>query len=136
MTAYATLADLANYGSLPAAVYAAMADAEKSAKLESASRTLDSYMAGDRWSPPFPNPGAELIRRTCHVATYDLICARGFNPETPTHQLVMKNYDDALSWARDVGAGRARPTSTVDQTPATSEGAASCESDAPRGWNG
>lgn len=91
-------------------------------------------MAANHWAPPFQNPSRELVRRTCHVAAYDLLSGIGFNPEQGQHTLVMKNYDDALAWARDVGRGNAMPVDRLDATPDVDEGAPVCESDEPRGW--
>lgn len=135
MAAYASLAELDLHANLPAAVLQSLPTERREAALEAASRTLDSYIASGRYQPPFTNAGPELKRRTCHIAAYDLICAKGFDPERQSHQLVIKNYDDALAWGRDCAAGRARPTLEIDATPDVIESSPSCESEEPRGWN-
>lgn len=62
-----------------------------------ATAEMDAWFAG-RWTMPATTP-QDVVRRACDIARYLLYNDRAT-------EIVRKRYDDALTWLRDVAAGR------------------------------
>jgi len=104
MAAYATLDQFWVYG-LPQKAVEYEEVAAITAAIDSASRTIDSYLA-----PRYPVPLARwpelLIRHTCSMALWYFMSQRGFDTDGPD-EVVRVRHDDAIRWCKDVAAGRA-----------------------------
>ena len=139
--AYATRTELANFG-LPAQALAGVSTTIQDQHLEDATGLIDSYLRSGYTVPlgsPYPT---EIVRACCPLAAYSLICWRGYDPARSGESFRMR-HEDAISWLRDVAAGRAALAITADGTPSTLEGrpqvqTGSRDSDGvptdPRGW--
>lgn len=87
--------------------------------IAAAGDTLRSYFRaryqGDQLEAAMATPAAK--RAWAHVATYDLLSTRGFNPDTNEKDAnTLRRNDAALRWARDVSNGIAHLA--VPETPA------------------
>lgn len=120
-----------------------------SEELDAASSLADSYLRLHYATPlqvPYP---AALVQKVCHIAAYNLISTRGFNPDGDA-SIYQSRHDSAVQWLRDVGSGKAAPivveaTGTAGDTggpfvvqPQVSSGPGgpvlSLSSPKPRGW--
>ena len=134
--AYATRTDLTRFG-LPAAALTGVADATQDAALEAASDVADSYLRS-RYTLPLTGYGDDLKRVVCNIAAWDLLSTRGYDPRAGNDEAVRDRHDSAVSWLKDVSAGRAavsggNTTPTPSRTSRVSSGA-SVDSDTKRGW--
>lgn len=116
MPAYATQADFASLG-LPAKATAGVPSSDIDAALEAASRTVDSYI-GSRYDLPLLTWDLSVTMATCKVAAYELLSRRGFSAASADSENVVKRYEQAIAWCRDVARGLALPgvTTTTDQS--------------------
>lgn len=133
--AYLTVDELAPPGHSGRTLVDSFTREERQRACEEASSTADSYFAS-KWGVPLPSPSPETRRRVRHVALYELLCGRGFNPENQGHQTILTNYQDAIRWFEQCAAGKVVPTSAPDATPDVEEGAPWVEAEEPRGWGG
>jgi len=132
MSSYASPTDLTSFG-ISAAALAGISGTVQQAALDAASGVADGYLRA-RYTLPIVTPDTGLKRAVCGIAAYDLLKARGFNPENGADQIIVKGYDDAMRWLRDVSNGVVAPA-LVDSTPdGTSPAAPLVISDTPRGW--
>lgn len=105
--AYATLTDLTNCG-LPAAALASLSNDVKTAALEDFSAEADTYI-GDKYQLPLGTPyDRTLVRAVCHLAAWDLLTIRGYNPSDPTDAVVAGRAQLAREWLVRVANGQAR----------------------------
>lgn len=79
-----------------------------------------SYVA-KRYKLPLVSWGNDLRRAVAHIAAYDLLCARGFNPAAGSDDSIKQRHDTAVSWLRDVSRGIAELVDCVDSTPTLEE---------------
>lgn len=136
-TQYATISDLDDHG-IAAGAFTSLTDAEKDDALMRASEEADGYI-GNSYKLPLTAWGRDLTARVVDIAVYHLLSRRGFAPgdrDTTGDAIVVKRYDDALRWLRDVGSGRAvlLTPDAVDATASTYEGGAYLVTRAKRGW--
>lgn len=115
MPTYGTRPDLATHG-LPGDWLAGVSDSDQDAALEAASRFADGYLSL-QYDLPISVWGRDLTRVVCHIASWDLMCRQGYDPDTASNKLIRQRYEDALQWLRDVAAGRLSPPEIVDSTP-------------------
>lgn len=132
MSQYATLDDLTTLG-LPAAALSGVDTTTRTAALVAASATVDSYL-GKRFALPLTTWGADITRVVVAVASWDLLCRRGFNPASGADAAVGQRNVDALAWLRDVAKGLVEPVGVVDSTAPTPEGGPLVESDTRQAW--
>ena len=111
--AYATRDDLARLG-LPPAVLSAIPTADQDAALEAASDLADSYLSA-RYTLPLVSWEDDLRRAVAHIAAYDLMVRRGFNPTGADEQIRLR-YEDAIRWLEGVARGLLHPQ-IVDSSP-------------------
>lgn len=134
--AYATRTDLTRFG-LPTAALSGVADATQDAALEAASDVADSYMRS-RYALPLTGYGDDLKRAVCHIAAWDLLTTRGYDPNRGGDEAVKLRHDSAMKWLSDVSAGRASVsggnTTPGPSRPSRVASAASVSSSSKRGW--
>ncbi|MFN7131605.1 MAG: phage protein Gp36 family protein [Myxococcales bacterium] len=128
---YATRPDLAKHGLSADTLSEIAADAQDAA-LASASGVVDGYLRA-RFTLPLLSWGDELRRVVCHIAAYDLMTVRGFDPENPSDINLRQRYEDALRWLRDVANGAITPE-LVDSRPSGTAPRAHVRSHPRRGW--
>jgi phage gp36-like protein len=75
-----------------------------------------------RFKPPFTSIGDAEKRALAHIATYDLLSRRGYNPLKGGDPEIKERYDAALQWLRDCARGLAEPE-IVDSSTSVPEGA-------------
>lgn len=106
MIQYATEEEFAIYG-LPSAAYPNIASETVLAHIGAASAKANSYIPS-RYSPPLTAWGTDLTEAVCHIAAWTLLShVRGASPDDPAMMAIMKSHDDAITWLRDVAAGKA-----------------------------
>ncbi len=134
MTAYATRTELYALGVSDEAL-TDVSTTDQDTALESASRTVDSYLRG-RYGTPFPSPYPyELREKTCHVAAWNLMSTRGFNPSGGMDEAVRLRYEDAIKWLTNVARGVVVLDNTADATPNKQEAAPLISSDTAIDWD-
>lgn len=95
-----------------------------------ASGQADSYIQ-KRKTLPLLTWGADLKNAVGDMTAYKLLKKRGFQPNSPD-TLVVKGYDDAVLWLKDVAKGLAELVDCVDSTPEVDEGGPLAGSDNDR----
>lgn len=107
MSAYADESDMYNLG-IPETVLLGFPPDQRTAAIEAFSSEMDGYLP-PRYKPPFTIPLASLpkaMRMHCaRGAVYLLMSGRGMNPSAAGNALIIKGYDDALTWLRNVARG-------------------------------
>lgn len=105
MSSYAKPEDLDTYG---IAAVSGFGSVDRQAALDAASTLADSYLA-NRVTTPIATPSADLVQAVCAIASWRLLCRRGFNPEDPGGAAVRLQYEDAIHWLERVSKGSATP---------------------------
>ena len=76
-----------------------------------------------------------IVIRVCHIAAYNLMTGRGWNPDPGGDQVIRSAYTDAVKWFECVQRQSIHPD-VIESTP---DGPAhpfpSFTSDCPRGWS-
>jgi phage gp36-like protein len=132
MTQYATRAELATFG-LPSGWLEGVSESDQDAALLAASQLADGYL-GQRYALPLSAWGSDIKRAVCHIASWDLMCRRGFDPENAADAAIRLRYTDALAWLKGIAAGTLTPTGVVDSTVDSDEGGAFMVSNPRRRW--
>lgn len=129
--AYADLDDLARHG-LPDAALEDLDDTTKSKALDAASSLANGYLRASGLVLPLTAWGDDLTKKVCHIATWDLMCLRGFNPESQTNDVVRQRYEDAIAWLVAVSKGVVVPDGIEDSSdpPQDSQAAATAAGEA------
>lgn len=133
--AYATRTHLAQFA-IRAAALTGIATGDQDAALEAASDLADSYLRA-RFTLPLSSWQDDLRRAVCNVAAYDLLSARGYNPDAGADSNVRQRYEDAVRWLEGVAAGRVTPAVTDSGSSGSSgsgAGVARVFTSDPRGW--
>lgn len=85
--------------------------------LDTASDTVDSYLADQVTLPlvaPFP---LSIKMRVCQIAAYTLLVQRGYNPDVGGDKDPLeKAYDAAMVWLESISEGKIKPP-LVDSSP-------------------
>lgn len=136
MSAYADRTDLTRFG-ISAAALSSVSTATQDAALEAASRVADSYLRS-RYTLPLTGYGDDLKRAVCAIAAWDLLSTRGYDPQRGGDEAVRMRSDAAVSWLKDVSAGRAAVSGGVTTPgplrPSRAATAATVASTSKRGW--
>jgi len=104
---YAAISDLTTVVSAAALAHpTTSSSATQNAALLRASEEIDGYLR-DQFTLPLKQWGSDIVQKSCDIAAYRLICLRGFNPELDGSYL--DNYKLAVSWLKDVAAGKVVP---------------------------
>jgi phage gp36-like protein len=115
-TQYASILQLEAIGISAAAISKIQAPA-KNAALLTASTMINGYLRG-AFTLPLIAWGADLTRACAIIAAYDLLSAKGFNPEQGSgDENVRKRFEDILAWLKLVAAGTVVPYGIEDSTP-------------------
>ena len=117
MSRYALVADLYVHGA-PASAFGSLTDAQRQQALDDASDDFDAVISSQGTLPLTAWPGT-VTQKLCHVATYQLLCVVGFNPNVGADMNYRLRHDDARSWMRDVARGIIRPLVTFSTPRAT-----------------
>lgn len=129
---YITDAELLTLGLPGAALSDVPVDVRDSARAN-ASAVASSHLK-KRFALPLVAFGADIRRAVAHMASYDVMTFRGFDPGSESGVLVVKRHDDALAWLRDVARGIVEPVDVTDSTPDTDEQGPLVSSDPGAGW--
>jgi phage gp36-like protein len=129
-----TLTEFGNLGVAASAFPTSITDTVKTAQIVAASGVVAGYV-GKRFTFPLAQWGDDIRSAVAAIATFTLLKLRGFNPENPADQLVVKAYDDAIAWCRDVAKGLVEPSDIIDATPTEDDAAPLVLSDAIAGWS-
>lgn len=98
---YALPADLLTFGMSAAALSSpATGNTAQLAAILAASETCDGFHR-NTWTLPLLKWGTDLVRVVCHLASWELICIRGFNPDSVADQLYERRYENAMKLLRD-----------------------------------
>lgn len=87
-----------------------------------------------RFALPLVSWSDDVRRATAHVAAWDAIVFRGFNPNATNDQIIKLRADKARQWLADVVAGSVEPENVVDATSTYDENGPIMASDEPAGW--
>lgn len=116
--------------------FAGIATAAQDTALEAASDVADSYLRS-RYTVPLTGYGDDLKGAVCKLAAYELLRARGYDPSAGSDESIKNGRDEAVSWLKDVSAGKAH-VSGGNTTPAPTRHARASSprttSDRLRGW--
>jgi phage gp36-like protein len=83
---------------------------------------IDSHLRG-RYLLPLDDPyPAEVIETECALAAYLFHSNRGFDPEAGANQNVVLRYKNAMTWLRDLAAGKVNLAVEADSSDDTAEG--------------
>lgn len=119
--------------SLPARAMASLDVSQQLDACLSATDEAAGFLAR-RYTMPLVAWSTDLVRNVCHVAMWNILSARGFQPEGPD-EVIRMNVSDARKWLEGVGAGRISPPGIVDSTPTKRGAAPRIASRASRGWD-
>jgi hypothetical protein len=131
MSAYAIVSDLYVHGA-PASAFGSLTDADKLASIVGASGDLDAVISS-QGDVPLVAWGEDVRKKIVHLATYDLLCRVGFNPNAGADVNYRLRADDARAWLRDIGKGVVRPRVTFATARAT-KAQPTIRSKPQRGW--
>jgi len=131
---YATPADVKNL-SLPPEALAGFTDVQIDEACQKESGFADGYL-GTQFKLPLSAWGDDLRANTADRAGYRLMRRRGFNPNDDSDQILVKTFDDSVSWLKGVAGGTIHPSEIIDATPEESDTQHLAEiySDVERGW--
>lgn len=132
LTILITDAELLGLG-LPGDALSIVAPADRDLSRSAASAIVLGYYK-KRFALPLLSWEHDTKRVCAHVAVYDLMVNRGFDPGSESGALIIKRYDDAVLWLRDVARGIVEPVDVVDSTPDLDEQGPLVSSDEPAGW--
>lgn len=131
--AYATLTDLERFGFASPAL-ASLDDATRTAALDARSSYANGFLA-KRFVLPLAAWGDDLRQSIAHMAAWDLLCRRGFDPNSSHDNAVRMRFEDADRWCHDVARGVVEPQGIVDATPDATESPSVVVTSRPRrGW--
>jgi phage gp36-like protein len=103
MTQYASIADLTSLG-FPALALGSLPDADANNALDAASIEADGYLA-PRYTLPLTTWPLSLRMHVARIAAYVIMSTRGMNPGSRGNELIVKGYDDAIMWLKNVARG-------------------------------
>ncbi len=130
MSSYATIEDLKECG-LPAGALAGLPFTVMDRALQDRSDYLDGYIGDAATLPIAPPYPPVLVRMVCHLAAWDLLLIRGFNPAASGDAAIQYRAEAAERWA--VRVANKQVTLNVNQASPPSE-QPSVETNCPRGY--
>jgi phage gp36-like protein len=109
---------------------------------DSAQGEIDGYFRAGDIDLPLPTASVTLKIKQVEAAigAYNVLCVIGFDPTSRANEHFRARYEDAISWLKDVAAGRTDPIpkdttgATQDADPTTGQGEAAVVSESARGW--
>jgi phage gp36-like protein len=133
LPARATLSDLGSLG-LPGQLLAGLPAVQQQQALDSASAKVDSYL-GAHFTLPLTAYGQDIIEAEVNLASYQLLVARGFNPEAGPDKAIKERYDETVKWLQGIAEGDLVPN-VADSSSGGAVGGPFVATSAQRGWNG
>jgi len=109
MAPYATEDDF----TVPAAALTRFSLEEKEDAISKACAFADGYL-NSRFRLPLTTFGGDLTDCVAAIATYKLMMKRGMAPTSGDNTELYNRYKDAVSWLKDVVAGKVTPTNVAD----------------------
>lgn len=129
---YANLDDFDRFG-LPAGTASGFTRSTLAEALAAASVDADGKLAL-RADLPLVSWGADLSRRVCQIAAYEVMSARGFNPDTGSDTNIRMRFDDAWKWLTAYANGHVNSKEIVDSTPEDDDDGPDISAYPTRGW--
>ena len=112
ITVYADISQLEALGMRSEAL-AKITEPSKTIALQTATDLVNGYLA--RFRLPLMAIGMDLTRATAIIAAYDLLSAKGLNPDqSASDKNVLDRYRDTLAWLKLVAQGTVVPTGILD----------------------
>lgn len=129
---YATPDDLRTLG-LPPDALEELDNPAIQAQLTADAGVMDVYLSSQH-TLPLAAPYPEALKRinVC-LATYHILCRRGYNPEGPD-RLYQDNYRDCMEMLKAISSGELSVPGIVDDTPDVNESAPLVTTMRNRGW--
>ena len=131
MSKYANIGDLTSFG-LPGAALTDIPVYDLELALEAASADIDSYL-NSQYELPVSNWGHDITRACSILASYDIMCVRGFNPAGDDAN-IEKRADDVRKWLTLISQGRVSPLGLVDSSQTSKVGGPMVYTMPKRGW--
>jgi phage gp36-like protein len=119
---YAQASDLSNVGALPGFVQSLTAT-QISEALQTASAEIDTIL-GAYLQLPLTQSDPILVQACCNIAIWNLITARGYNPQNPAEEMYEKRYQRTWDLLKMWANNQARPAVAVDSSPSGGPGQA------------
>lgn len=119
MSQYATTDDLTRLG-LGGAALASLDSTTRTAALVARSAFADGFLA-KRYTLPLSAWGEDLREAIVHLASWDLLSRRGFDPTAANDAAVQINMERAEAWLTKVARGVIEPQGITDSTPSVTE---------------
>lgn len=123
---YATPTDLANVGALPAFVQS-LTTAQMVEALQTASDMCDIYLS-QRFTLPLIQSSPALVQACCQIAIYNLVAARGYNPNNPAELVYETRYNQAIATLKYIGSNHGTPSGIIDSSPGAAPGVPATQS--------
>ncbi len=129
---YATVEDMQRLA-VPAVVLRDSEDPDIDRALIAATSKADSYLE-NRYNPPMIAPFPEsLVEAVASIAAWIFIRSKGIRPSSEDEETIRISHDDAMTWLKDVAAGRATlPRAETSPDPVSTPAVAS---DTDRGFS-
>jgi len=110
-------------------------DADKLAKIREASAEADGYIA-KRYTLPLLAWGSDLRGHVRRMARYNCFSDRGFDPQNPADQALVRDFDRAMTWLEKVAVGDVELVDVVDSkgSPVIDKAAPLHDGAEPRRW--
>jgi phage gp36-like protein len=118
MASYITLQELQDQG-IPPDGLSGLSAAQLNDAIAWASDEIDGYIS-KRCTLPLTKVPSDIKRRCAILASWYALTRRGFKPGAPLNELLVKLYDDAVSWLLSVSKGDITPQ-WIDSTPDVDE---------------
>ncbi len=136
VTIYCTVAQLESIG-MRAEALAKLPTLAKQQAVEVASRLIDGFLGA--FTLPLMAIGTDLTRAAAIIAAYDLLSAKGLNPDNSASDAnVVDRYKDTMKWLLLVAQGTVTPSGIIDSSPGAEAGesaSARVISDPSRGFS-
>ncbi len=108
MSAYAVLSDLYALG-LPLVAMGSVSSAVQQKCLDARNEFADDKLRARYTLPIFTPYPQSLVQAVCHLAAWDILVIRGYNPQSGADVVIVDRANAALKWFDDVERQRAHP---------------------------
>lgn len=129
--AYATVDDLNNL--VKEEMMMGLTEQDKQTALNLASAEADPYLAS-QFKLPLVSWGQGLRNKICQIALWYLLRRRGFKPGGGEYELCRLEYEDSLSFFRQISSQRICPPDIIDSSPSTYEYQVGIATSELHGW--
>lgn len=118
---------------IPSAAISAVPVATRDKARKAASDLASGYFK-KQYTLPITAWADDVKLNVALAATFIAMKYRGFDPASESGALIVKGYDDAVLWFRDVSKGIVEPVDFTDSTPDLDEQSPQVSSDTAAGW--